>query len=401
MKDKKNENITEVNTSNSNDVTPKKKSKAFWIFYLCLVVVLAAASFTVVSYVKRCINEFENALPECYMEELTTTEEGISRLKTFVLDNTASLVKNDRFEKAQIYENEVSEIINDGSFTFEKKKNSHDANAPVYEVFVNGDYAFDLGLISKNHTTKLKILVISDWDLDSVSLTHEYNDYKVTVPSNFEVTLNNVVLGDGDAISDEPIEELEATAEIINVPTIVTYEVKELGYKPEITIKNNKGEDASYTWLDDFSVRNDADFESTDDFDPKDLPVDALGIAKNWSRFYMNELGGPNGGLATVQKNLVPGSFLDERASDYGLRGFYLAVTSHELLSINNEKVTNYTIYDEKCFSVDVYFKKTMSVNNGRISTDEFNNRLYFAYVEGREDIADGWYLVDVRTVLN
>ena len=42
-----------------------------------------------------------------------------------------------------------------------------------------------------------------------------------------------------------------------------------------------------------------------------------------------------------------------------------------------------------------------MGVNNGRISTDEFNNRLYFAYVEGREDIADGWYLVDVRTVLN
>ena len=378
----------------------KKKISAFWIFYIALVACLFVCSVLAINYLKKCITEYENALPDRYMDYLTSTTEGNESLKEFIKSKADSLLKNDRFEDKSLYEKELSDMIGNASVSYEANKLIKDANNPGYILTFNNGKSLNFGIKAKNQVTKLKLLVISDWDMDYVEIPRDYIDYNIIAPSTYKITINGNELNESDVINSENFEALEAAAELIEVPKFLTYEVKELGFKPEVKMFNLDGDEVPCSWIDDTTVKSDIDFFGLETISLNELPIDVLTIAKNWSRFYMNELPGPYGGMNTVRQYLVPDSFLDERAYEYGSRGFYEAVTGHSLSSIVNESVTNYTEYNEKCFSVDVYFLKNLLVTNGRLTTDEFYNRLFFVYVTDNDKVSDGWYLADVRTVL-
>lgn len=376
-----------------------KKFSAFWAFYIVLVIVLFIASFAAISYLKKCIDEYEAALPDKYMDYLTTTDEGIKEFDSFVLNASNDLVKNTKFEDSSLYADEISGLLSGGNLSYEANKAVFDANNPEYIVDLNGNKMV-VGIQATNQVTKLKLLAISDWELSYVELPHEYDSYKVIAPSTYKVMVNGVELTDDEVLEKTNFDVLEAAAELIDVPCAVEYEIKDLGYKPEIKIVDAANNEVASSWIDDNTVKNDVDFISTDDVDLNSLPLDVVQIAKNWSMFYMNELSGAYGGMDKVRAYLVPDSFLDQRAYEYGSRGFYEAVTSHTLASIVNTKVSNYTKYNDDCFSVDINFLKNLIVENGRNTTDTFDNRMFFAYVKDHAEVADGWYLVDVRTVL-
>ena len=389
-----------MKNKNNNDNNTNKKISPFWIFYLGMVIALFICSFAAINYLKKCINEYEASLPDKYMDYLVSTDEGKDILKSSVIAEASNLLMNSKFENTNPYVDEITNLLNTDSISYELKKNQYNANLSAYSIKIDDKDAFDISIAAINQITKLKVLVISDWEIDSIAIPHEYQSYTITAPSNLTVKLNDTELTKDEIINDVPIDILEACAELVEVPSILTYEINDLGYKPQISIIDQEGAEVSYEWSDDSTITSNDNFINLEDVNASALPIDVSRIARTWSEFYMNELAGAYGGLEKVRQYLVPDSFLDLRASEYGRRGDYYAVTKHTLNSIVNEKISNYTIYSDNCFGVDVYFKKNLIVENGRITSDEFNNRLFFVYVKDKDGVTDGWYLADVRTVL-
>ncbi len=123
--------------------------------------------------------------------------------------------------------------------------------------------------------------------------------------------------------------------------------------------------------------------EIPDDISSK---IDPMEAAKNWSLFLTDDLPGPSHGLSTVQKFLIKDSDYYRHAYRWAT-GFEISFTStHTMDGFSNERISNFTRYNDKCFSCEVYFEKNMTLYSGGANmgkrTDVFNSVMYFVYAD-------------------
>ena len=117
-------------------------------------------------------------------------------------------------------------------------------------------------------------------------------------------------------------------------------------------------------------------------------------LAKNYSLFLTNDLGGSLYGFYKFTPYLIKDSYMYEYLHGWATQIDIHFVSNHRLKNpvFTNEKLENFEIYNENAFSCEVYLEKNMVVN-GQDRVDKMHDRLYFIYYEG------GYKLVDMKSV--
>ena len=113
--------------------------------------------------------------------------------------------------------------------------------------------------------------------------------------------------------------------------------------------------------------------------------IDVLAVAKLWSNFMTDDIGGWDNGLSVISKYLIPDSEYYKYAKQWAYGIDITFIADHILLGFSDVKVSHFIQYSESCFSCTVSFNKNMETYRNGIymgkRSDSFNNIIYFTKV--------------------
>ena len=121
---------------------------------------------------------------------------------------------------------------------------------------------------------------------------------------------------------------------------------------------------------------------------------DILAFAEKYSLFLTNDLSGSYHGFSQMRNYVIEGTDMYKRIYDWA-HGIDITFTSKHTLknpTFTNEKLSNFVIYSDKAFTVDVTLEKNMRVK-GEDRIMKMNDRLSFVYYEG------GWKLINMESI--
>ncbi len=218
----------------------------------------------------------------------------------------------------------------------------------------------------------------------------EFFSCNVVIPENYTLTIDDK---DADSLcqpktAPHPDAELLLKHADVTLPNQKTYEVSLIEPGTKVVVSDGSGQQKEFPLtgktLEINSLGSD---EIPDDISSR---IDAMEAAKNWSLFLTDDLPGQSHGLSTVQKFLIKDSDYYQHAYRWAT-GIEITFTStHTIDGFSNEKISNFTQYNDKCFSCEVYFEKNMTLYSGSAyvgkRTDVFNSVMYFVYVDDTPD---------------
>ena len=218
----------------------------------------------------------------------------------------------------------------------------------------------------------------------------EFFTCNVAVPENYTLTIEGK---DADSVFKPTVAAHPDSAVLleqagVNLPNQKTYAVSAIDEGVKAVVADDKGNKKEYTLntskLELNSLGNDTI--------PEEIAsqIDIMEVAKNWSKFMTDDLPGETHGLYTVRKYFIKDSDYYRYAYQWAT-GIDITFTSvHTLDSFTNEKISNFTQYNDKCFSCEVYFEKNMTLYRDYAfagnRTDVFNSVMYFVYVDDTPD---------------
>ncbi len=388
----------------------KKKTYIFRKALLGYVAVLAILCIAALLYVRSSLVAYENSQPDVYMQNLVADLSGDSEVASTLEDKYFSSVTLSKFDDIEAFKQQFTSKITDAEITYAANPQSYDTSAPAYDLYSNGEVFMTVTLRSTNPSTRLGIMTISDWEIQSVAFSADDStttvqggayEYTISVPSMYSVFVNDIQLGEEELTGETTaITQFQYAAEYVEMPQLVTYHIEGLFFEPVITVTDSAGQNVEFT-ENNGSIVVEPAFTENSSADEISADISPLDTAKTWSRLMTDDLDGANHGLAQVKTFLIPGSYLDEMATDYAGSVDITFVSAHTLNSFTGESVSNYIKYNDNCFSCDVYFEKNMYLTRtGEYRTDVFNSRMFFVRIEDESVATPGWYLVDMQAII-
>ncbi len=294
------------------------------------------------------------------------------------------------FESSKDIKAALSALVDNSQLTIKEKESGH------YRISADGMDIMDITLEEGKKVTRLGILsfnILSTKEIKFLSEKGIYS-YVIKVPSNFVIEVNGKMVGD---VHKSKVENLDGYIGIKSdkVPKINVYELAGFINKPEIIIKNGKGEVVEGVLKD--NVISALDYHSTnDDKEAMDLlvkPMDVMALAKDYSLFMTNDLGGSMRGFSKLEKFFIKDSDMYNLARGWATGVDITFVSAHTFKNpmFTNESLTNFKVYNNEAFSVQVHLEKNMIVS-GKDRVDTMNDEWFFVY-------EDGWKLVDMKYI--
>ena len=282
------------------------------------------------------------------------------------------------------------------NITYELNKDSKDKKKPIYDVYYKGKKVLTIKLKNKGDVTKIKILNYSKWELVDIKSHIEEGLYEVKayIPEDYKLYINDKEVKE---FSESTNDATKLFAQFTDLKKFNTYEITGLIQKPTVKIKDASGKvikpvtkDGKLT-IENVYLKTDITDEAKHHLISD---VDILGIAEKYSLFLTDDLQGYQHGFSTLQTYLIEGTDLYNMAYEWA-HGIDITFTSRHTLknpTFTDEKLSNFVIYSDKAFSVDVSLKKNMTVK-GEDRVMEMNDRLSFVYYNG------AWKLVGMESV--
>ncbi|MCD8332077.1 MAG: hypothetical protein LUB63_06090 [Oscillospiraceae bacterium] len=387
----------------------KKKTSLFTKLYLLYVFLLLALCLAVFLYVRSSLLLYENSQPEVFMDTLLEqlAQGGGERVEQMCFPDSG----DSPFEDAQQLRQSLSSTLQTAQLTWSADSQSYNSAQPVYQICADGEPLLSVHLYVESSVTRMGILTISTWALDSAALIQsdtaflqEDGSYACTVwtSSEYTVLVNGVALTQEQQVDGtESLEQLKTVSAYTDVPQLVCYQVDELRFSPTVTVLDGQGQQVQIEEEEGGTVRAEPVFSSSQEGETMAAQVDVLGITETWSKLMTDDLGGARHSVAQVQRYLIPDSYLYEMAGAYASGIDITFVSNHSLDGFTGEKVSNCIQYSQSCFSCDVYFEKNMTLTkDGSTRTDVFYSRVYFVLISD-ETLADpGWYMADMQSIL-
>ncbi len=363
--------------------TKKTKSK-FWFGYRIYVGVLALLFVVMCIAVWNTMKKYEAAQPEKYVDKVVQKiEDGNFE------DVTYTSGADNKFEPNLDYKKEFESLVAGKELDFKISADSYDSLKPKYDILIGEEKVATVNLKSVKEYKKMAILVLSEWEVDSIVPVVKAGNYEIeiTLPMNYEAEINGIKLTDeelsGDAVE---MEGFDYVKEYVEAPKTVTYVVKGLANVPELKVNGEviasdkltvKGNKYSYT----------ADYEAQEI--PAELRDYVLNAAKKYSNYFSRDLEGCRESTAPIADIFPAGSYYIQMAEKYRQEDMWM-YSAHSAPVFTNEKVSNYIVYSEDCFSVEVAFDKTMVLTlNGNERLDQNNQVYYYVKIDGKWLIAD------------
>ena len=357
-----------------------KKLSKFQNVLVIYVVILLLGSVTFTIYLISCLKQYED-------NQFTTYINNAIKNKNILKDLNIELSE---YETVKNLNQAYKELVNESVITYkEKEKNNYIIsfdNVEILEMEMEeGESITKLGVLTFNQLSTKKLSLINNTGLYS---------YEVNIPSSYSLEINGKLVEKEKRISEENLSGYSGITSAY-VPKSFVYKLQGFIKEPHIVVKNSFNEEVELdkngkilSCCDSFTTDNHAIAMGllVEDFD-------ILSLAKDYSLFMTNDLGGSMRGFSKLEPYFIKGSSMYNLAKQWanGVDITFVSVHTFKSPMFSNEKLSNFKVYNEKAFSVLVHLDKNMVVK-GKDRVDTMNNEWFFIY-------EDGWKLADMKHV--
>ena len=347
-------------------------------------------------YVSICLKEYDKYDVGNFIK-YSVADLSNKDLVNIVDDKKLTISKYDKLSSKKEVIKAIDKALEDKkNITYKLNETSKDDKKPVYDVYYNGKLVLTLKLANRGNVQKLKLLNYTKWEVVDVKSHIEEGLYKVSanIPEDYKLYINNKEVTDKSE-AENPV--LNLFAQYTEIKKYNKYEISGLIQKPSVVIKDASGKEVKPTNKDGVLQIEETYFK-TDENDVAQSklaePFNVLDFAEKYSLFLTNDLQGGYHGFGTLSKYVIPGTDMYKRIYDWA-HGIDITFTSRHTLKnpiFTNEKLSNFVIYSDKAFSVDVTLEKNMKVK-GEDRVMKMNDRLSFVYYDG------GWKLISMESL--
>lgn len=304
-------------------------------------------------------------------------------------------ISNDLFEiskyekKNALITDGVEKLFKSDDIVIKKNNKESNGNVFVYDLKLNDKVISTVTLRNTNTYTKMAILQINEWEVESVKIDFSEGLYKyeITIPENYKLYINDLEVSKDLIVKNSDVKGLERLTNYVEISKSNTYKISNLVYEPNIKILDDNGSEIEYVLNGNEIVVN-KEFKSIKTLEQaKDYikdDFDVLKLAENWSLFLTDDLNGSYHGFNQLTPYLIKDSYMYEMAYGWSHNVDITFVSRHRLKNpiFTNERIENFIIYNDLAFSCEVYLEKNMVVS-GKDKVDIMHDRLYFIYYGG------------------
>lgn len=212
----------------------KKVKLSFKKVYLIYLSVLILAVIAALAYVRVLLHRYEDFRPERRMEQVMETLAQDAADGKFFAKYALPEVRKGKFEQKTDVKKEYLALYDLENMSFSPKNGTHEEDELVYVVENAGTKLAEVKLKATGPAvTKLAVLSVREWEVAEIRPVLEPVDYIISVPLDFCVSVNDVVLTaeDGEVSDGKKI----------------TYTVSGVYLKPDWDITDQNGKEVSYT----------------------------------------------------------------------------------------------------------------------------------------------------------
>lgn len=365
----------------------KKKKSSFLILYILFVLALLTFWIAIFFHVRDCLTIYEASQPEHVAERFAAQMEREGQASPYLQ------IRVSRFEDEAACRTAHLPDVSGKGVTCERSPESYNANFPTYGLYCDGALLARVSLKERSTRPLMLILSVSEWEVAEISpeIVEGTRDLTIKIPDTYSVSVNGITLDDREFTGNRwELGEFQYCAEYTDVPELVEYRIEGLFEEPEVEIYDARHESIDFFMGEGRTIVVETFQTSVME---EELETYVLENAKNYSNFFSGDLTGSSASTAPIRYMFPEESYYLEMAENYRLHDMWM-YSGHETPVFQDEKVTNYTVYNEDFFSCEVYFDKKMILSKTRQERhDIHNNRYYYARIEGK------WLIVDMQAV--
>lgn len=293
-----------------------------------------------------------------------------------------------------IVDNIVTPIIHTYSF---RTPNSYIVK--VGDIVAEGEQ--DGSITAYKISTAYESLTISDTHGNSMTYdgTQKINSFscEIIIPTSYELLINDSP-ADSFLVSTEDNPTYKYASEYVEMPRLNNYYLPEFLEKPGIVIKDNLGDKADYNIQRgriEFTEQR-CEYESPAIF--VETGLDPLKLAKLWSYFMTDDLGGSDNGFSVIKPYLIKDSYMYDVAKKWST-GVDITLTSAHKTEKNyfeEERVGSYKSYGNNVYSFDVHMVKYMYLHASAKWVDDIMNSRFYIMLD--ED--GNWKILDIQEII-
>ena len=375
---------------------PKKKWSLYKKSLLIYTGVIIALIIALLVYVSLCLKEYDKYDLDNFIKS-SVADLSNKDFINIIDDKALTVNKYENFKSKKDIIKAIDKSLEDGkNITYKQVEEESTDKKPVYDVYYNGSKVLKIKLANKGQIQKIKLLNYTKWELVDVKSYIEKGLYEVkaNLPEDYKLYINSKEVTDK---VESQNTSLALFSQFTDIKKYSDYEITGIIKKPKVVIKDASGKEVKPI-MKDGSYTVEENYFKTDDNEVAQSKLieqfDVLSFAEKYSLFLTNDLSGSYHGFSQLRNYVIEGTEMYRVLYNWA-HGVDITFTSRHTLkkpTFTNEKLSNFVIYSDKAFSVDVTLEKNMRVL-GEDRVMKMNDRLSFVYYDG------GWKLINMESI--
>ena len=372
---------------------PMSLYKKSLLIYTGVIIVLIIALLV---YVSMCLKEYDKYDIDNFIKN-SVADLSNKDLVNIIDDKALTVNKYENFSSKKEIIKAIDKSLEDTkNITYKQIEEESTDKKPVYEIYYNGKKVLKIKLANKGQIQKIKLLNYTKWELVDIKSYIENGLYEVkaNLPEDYKLYINNKEVT--DKLEGEN-KSLASFAQYTEVKKYNNYQITGIISKPKVVVKDASGKEVKPNIKDGVYTIEENYFKTDDNEVAQSKLVegfDVLSLAEKYSLFLTNDLSGSYHGFSQLRNYLIEGTEVYQMMYNWA-HGVDITFTSRHTLkkpTFTNEKLSNFVIYSDKAFTVDVTLEKNMKVL-GEDRVMKMNDRLSFVYYNG------GWKLINMESI--
>lgn len=372
---------------------PMSLYKKSLLIYTGIVVLLIICLLV---YVSMCLKEYDKYDLDNFIKN-SVADLSNKDLINVIDDKALQVNKYENFSSKKEIVKAIEKSLEDTKkITYKEVTEETKDKKPVYDIYYNGRKVLKIKLANKGQIQKIKLLNYTKWELVDVKSYIENGLYevKVNIPEDYKLFINDKEVTE---FIDSENKSLTLFSQYTDIKKYKSCEISGFINKPKVQIKDVSGKEVKPKIKDDVYTIEETYFKTDDNATAQAKLVeefDVLSFAEKYSLFLTNDLSGSYHGYSQMKNYVIEGTDMYKRIYDWA-HGIDITFTSKHTLkkpTFTNEKLSNFVIYSDKAFTVDVSLEKNMRVS-GEDRIMKMNDRLSFVYYNG------GWKLINMESI--